>query len=335
MKNQNSLESIVAAAPMSTVAAAPMSTIAAALMSIALQFFCLCTIAEAQPKSFAYRTSSTQTFSTTLGVNCVPAYVLINKIANQGIFIVSAPTAELGKKMNLSPGTVLLTVDNYSMISAKAVDSWLSHRSKRGPISFTYATDNNGKALVQSGSVQADSASASAPPGSSSSSKSSSSAASHGIASRDVLSMPMGGSGGGGGIAPYLLTLINGSRVAGGLSQLQSDSSLARYAQSYADYLAANASKYDVKDPNNNPHQDLNGRGALERAQQAGITNFANENIGRNVGNLGIAGVKVLHQQMMDSPGHRPAIMDSEAHLVGIGAAYAGNRLFLVEEFGK
>jgi|LakMenEpi03Aug12_release.lakeMendotaPanAssembly.Ray.scaffolds.fasta_scaffold224106_1 uncharacterized protein YkwD len=322
-----------------------------ALILMAMHFSSLCAPTQAQPKSFAYRTSSIQAFSSTLGVNCVPAYVLINKVANQGIFIVSAPTAELGKKMNLSPGTVLLTVDNYSMISAKAVDSWLSHRSKRGPISFTFATDNNGKAVVQSGSVQGDLASSSAYGSSSSgnysgnsssgnhSSGSSSSPGAPGsggrVSVRDVLSIPMGGGdGGAGGYGSYLISLINNSRAAGGLTPLQSDPSLTRFAQSYADYLAANARKYDVKDLNNNPHQDLNGRGPFERAQQAGITNFANENIGRNIGNIGIAGVKVLHDQMMDSPTHRPAIMNSEAHLVGVGSAYAGNRLFLVEEFG-
>lgn len=278
----------------------------------------------AQPKSFAYRTSSTQAYSNTLGVNCVPAYVMLNKVAHQGIFITSAPTADLGRKMNLSPGMVLLTVDNYSMISAKAVDSWLSHRSKPGPINFTYATDNNGQAQVQAGSV----------PGPSATTASASSASigqSAPITSRNVLSMPSAG----GDPSSLLLGLVNKSRAQGGLAALTPDPSLTRYAQSYADYLAANASKYDVRDPNNNPHQDLNGRLALERAQQAGISNFQNENIGRNVGNSGLAGVKVLHEQMMASGEHRPAIMDGDAHVIGIGWRYAGNRLFLVEEFGR
>ena len=283
----------------------------------------------AQTKSFAYRTSNAQAFSNTLGVNCVPAYVMLNKVANQGIFITSAPTGDLGKKMNLSPGMVLLTVDNYSMISARAVDSWLSHRAKRGPITFTYATDNNGSPQVQSGSVQAEVATARS--ASSGSTAGASSGSASPIASRNVLSIPSAG----GSVSSLMLSLLNKSRAAGGLGPLQADPVLSRFAQSYADYLAANAGKYDVRDANNNPHQDLNGRGAIERAQQAGISNFLNENIGRNVGNSGLAGIKILHEQMMDSPGHRPAIMDADAHLVGIGATYAGNRLFLVEEFGR
>lgn len=284
----------------------------------------------AQTKSFAYRTSNAQAFSNALGVNCVPAYVMLNKVANQGIFITSAPTGDIGKKMNLSPGMVLLTIDNYSMISAKAVDSWLSHRAKRGPITFTYATDNNGSPQVQSGSVQAEVATASTASSGSAGSTSSASA-NRPIANRNVLSIPSAG----GSVSSLMLSLLNSSRAGGGLGPLQADPVLSRFAQSYADYLAANASKYDVRDSNNNPHQDLMGRGAIERAQQAGISNFLNENIGRNVGNSGMAGIKILHQQMMDSPGHRPAIMDAEAHLVGIGSTYAGNRLFLVEEFGR
>ncbi len=293
---------------------------AALIFAVALIAATQATRTAAQAKSFAYRTSGAQTFSNTLGITCVPAYVLLNKVANQGIFVVSAPTTELGKRMNLVPGTVLLTVDNYSMISAKAADNWLAHRSKKGQIAFTVAVDNNGQARVQTGSVQPDS--------------STPVAASAGTSLGDPharRSVTLTG----GSAKPYLLTLLNKSRATGGLAPLQSDAVLAQYAQSYADYLANNASKYDVRDLNNNPHQDLNGRNQLERAQQAGITNFQSENIGRNVGGLGLLGVKILHDQMMDSAQHRPAIMDSEAHLVGIGATLSGDRLFLVEEFGR
>ncbi|MBI2811712.1 MAG: hypothetical protein HYX67_12920 [Candidatus Melainabacteria bacterium] len=303
---------------------------AAFILAIALIATTQATKTTAQAKSFAYRTSSAQTFSNTLGITCVPAYVLLNKVANQGIFVVSAPTTELGRRMNLVPGTVLLTVDNYSMVSAKAVDSWLAHRSKKGPISFTVAVDNNGQARVQTGSVQPDSSTAVATSAGSTSAGTTSAGASSGDphAPRSVTLTS-------GSAKPYLLTLLNKSRATGGLAPLQSDATLAQYAQTYASYLANNASKYDVRDPNNNPHQDLNGRGAVERAQQAGITNFQNENIGRNVGGLGLLGIKILHDQMMESAGHRPAIMDSEAHLVGIGASQAGDRLFLVEVFGR
>jgi uncharacterized protein YkwD len=298
----------------------------------ALTFFALslATDTTAQSKSFAYRTSSAQTFSSSLGIACVPAYVLLNKVAHQGIFVVSAPTTELGKKMNLAPGTVLLTVDNYSMISAKAADSWISHRSKRGPISFTVAIDNNGQAQVQTGSVQADPATAVA----TASASANSSTNSHG--SRSAVSAPVVS----GSIAAFTITLLNKSRVAGGLAPLERDATLSQFAQSYAEYLANNASKYDVRSDSNNPHQDLNGRNQIERAQQAGLTNWQNENIGRNVGgpNIGgvpMAGVNVLHNQMMASAGHRPAIMDAEAHSVGVGSARIGDRFFLVEEFGR
>ncbi len=284
----------------------------------------------AQAKSFAYRTSSAQTFSNTLGISCVPAYVLLNKVANQGIFVVTAPTTELGKKMNLVPGTVLLTVDNYSMISAKAVDSWLAHRSKKGPIAFTVAVDNNGQARVKAGSVQAD-ANAPIAAGATSNGATSTGASSTSGSAQASRSITLTS----GSAKPTLLAMLNKSRATGSLAPLQSDATLGQYAQTYAEYLANHASKYDVRDPNNNPHQDLNGRNQLERAQQAGITNFLNENIGRNIGGLGLLGIKVLHDQMMESSQHRPAIMDPEAHLVGIGAMQAGDRLFLVEVFGR
>jgi uncharacterized protein YkwD len=294
----------------------------------------------AQSKSFAYRTSSAQSFSSTLGASVVPAYVLVGKVPHQGIFIVSAPTADAGRKMNLSPGVVLLTIDNYSMISAQAVDNWLSHRSKRGPITFTYATDNDGQPQMHTGSAQVDIASAGSSGGTSSGTSSgTTSGTTLGSASgasrspsqnRNPASMPAGGSS-----SSVMLALLNKSRAEGGLSPLALDATLSRFAQSYADYLGSNATKYDVRDAKNNPHADLNGRGPVERAQQAGISNFLNENIGRNIGNMGIYGVKVLHEQMMGSAGHRPAIMDPEAHLVGIGSTQVGNRLFLVEEFGR
>jgi uncharacterized protein YkwD len=301
---------------------------------IAFTFFALslATGTTAQSKSFAYRTSSAQTYSSSLGITCVPAYVLLNKVAHQGIFVVSAPTTELGKKMNLTPGMVLLTVDNYSMISATAADSWISHRSKRGPISFTVAVDNNGQAQVHAGSVQADSATAVAT--ASANSSSNSTLNSHG--SRSAVSAAVVS----GSIAVVTITLLNKSRVAGGLAPLEKDATLSQFAQSYAEYLANNASKYDVKDNSNNPHRDLNGRNQIERAQQAGITNWLNETIGRNVGgpNMGgvpMGGVNILHNQMMASPGHRSAIMDAEAHSVGVGSATIGDRFFLVEEFGR
>lgn len=286
-------------------------------------------LALAQTKSFAYRTSNNQTFSNTLGVNCVPAYVMQGKVAHQGLFITSLPTTDLGREMKLSPGMVLLTVDRYSMVSAKAADNWLAHRSRSSPISFTYATDSNGVASVQSGSVTAGGASG----GLSASGAATTATKTTGVVTtRNVLPSS---SISGGAVPQVMLGLLNDSRQGGGLSALQSDSRLSQYAQTYADYLAAHADKYDVRDPNNNPHQNLTGQDQFERARQAGIENFLSENIGRNVGTLGFGGVKILHNQMMSSPGHRPAIMDAEAHKVGVGAAQAGNRIFLVEVFGR
>lgn len=209
------------------------------------------------------------------------------------------------------------------MASSKAVDSWLSHRSKKGPIAFTVAVDNGGQARVQAGSVQADGGTIAAGTASTGTTSPANSQAPRSI-------MLMSGSA-----KPTLLVLVNKSRVAGGLAPLQMDATLGQYAQTYAEYLGNHASKYDVRDPSNNPHQDLNGRGAVERAQQAGIANFLNENIGRNVGGMGLLGVKILHEQMMDSPAHRPAIMDPEARLIGIGAMTWNDRLFLVEVFGR
>jgi len=228
--------------------------------------------------------------------------------------------------MNLTPGMVLLTVDNYSMISAQVVDNWLAHRSKQGPISFTVAIDNNGQAQVKSGSVQPDPSTAAT---AATTSANASAAHTRGSRADSIPAMTRAN------VAAFILQAVNKSRAEGGLAPLQSDPTLGQFAQSYADYLATNASKYDVRDPNNNPHQDLNGRNQVERAQQAGITNWQNENIGRNVGGFGMVGVSIMHNQMMESASHRPAIMDPEAHFLGVGATRVGDRLFLVEEFGR
>ncbi|MGH9548479.1 MAG: CAP domain-containing protein, partial [Terriglobales bacterium] len=262
--------------------------------------------ARSEGNSFCYRTSNTKTFSRLLGIDTVPVYILINKVANRGIFILTVPTELLGQDMKLAPGMVLLTINSYAMTSGTDVDNCLRDRWRK-PFSYTYAINDHGKAKVLSGTVHQ------AQPVSPASSTLPSISESQGVR--------------------LMLQLINQSRAEDGLSPLSSDARLERLAGDYASYMAQNADKFDVRGKES-PHTDLMGRSPEQRAHATGISNFLNENISRSAWPMDEKLVRQMHDQMMHSEGHRAAIMNKDARLVGIGIDHSSDRSFLTEEFG-
>jgi len=255
--------------------------------------------------------------------------VIVNGARHPGIYITTEPTTDLGRSMKLSPGMVLLTIDGYSMIGSGVADGWIAHRGAK-LLPFTYALAAGGKPAIYSGQVQPETS------GPSNLSIMGPQPSSRGLTGTDgpvhpklVPQMTDGE------LSNYCISLINDSRKSGGLSPLQEDTALANFAHQYADYMAKNRDEFEVSS-SRNPHQDLNGRGPQERARQAGLNTFINENIGRSSRSLGdVVQVTNLHRQMMSgTDGHREAIMNPEARTVGIGIARGDNRLYLTEEFG-
>jgi len=271
-------------------------------------------------KDGVFRTGSAQTYSSRLGVNTVPTLVVIANAQHPGIYLTTSPVCELGQKMKLTSGMVLLTIDGYSMTSSKVADQWIDHRGNK-PIQYTYAISVDGKARILSGEVQTGAASAGAP-------SSPANALHAGVAARSAM-VPQAE------IVQYCLTLINQSRKSNGLEPVKEDASLGRCAQDYADYMAQNQKDYEVTNERS-PHTDLRGRSAPERAKLSGVTNFLNENIGRaSRGDRNDRLVlSTLNSQMLNSPGHREIMLDPQAHTVGIGIARLPNRFYLTEEFG-
>src|SRR5205807_1009996 len=99
-------------------------------------------------------------------------------------------------------------------------------------------------------------------------------------------------------------------------------------------YMAKNRDQYEATG-SRDPHLDLKGQDQYQRASQAGLGNFLNECIGRSTRERGDnVALGTLHQQMM-ADRHRMAILDPEAHLLGIGIARIPNRFYVTEVFGK
>ncbi len=272
-----------------------------------------------------YRISNETTYSNNLGVMTIPTLVIINNARHPGIYVTTTPKLELGQSMKLAPGTVLLTLDGYSITSSKMADGWLGHRSNK-PLTFTYAVAVDGKPKIFSGQVQ---------PSSSKIQPSSSSASPAGPSGRPA-GAPRSVATQEADLAFYCLSIINASRTSNGLGPLRDDGTLAKFATDYSNYMAKNAKEYEVTN-SRNPHMDLNGRSQLERAQEAGVTNFLNENIGRASRGLFTdqQTLSMLHREFMESAGHRMSILDPEAHFVGIGIARLPSRFYLTEAFGK
>lgn len=271
-------------------------------------------------KEFMFRASSAPaTYSTQLGVMALPVYVIINNARHQGLYINTAPSLQLGKDMGLHEGMVLLTLGGYSIYSTKAADDWVKQH-RQGKAQYTYVVMVGGKPTIRTGQSQV----------TATLKQSTYSAHSESSpASADELET-------------YSLALINESRRREGLSTLQQDSSLARLARQYAEYMAQHPREYDVFG-SRGPHIDLQGRSPADRAQEAGISYFQSENIGRGtrggIGESDRGTIRTVHMQMMAEPvgvpNHRSNIMDVQAHRVGIGVARTSGRLYMAQEFGN
>ena len=272
-------------------------------------------------KQYLFLKSNTPSYSKQLGVVTVPVYVIINNARHDGIYVKTAPSLETGNKMGLREGMVVLTMGGYSIASSEAADTCIMQRSNGGTMQFTYVALANGNPTIRSSQSEVVKTEAS-PKTYSSRSTSSQSA---------------------GDLETISFSLVNESRKSDGQNELQNDSSLAKLARRYAEYMAQHPEPYDVLKSRRSPHDDLQGRTAADRANEAGISYFHSENIGRAVLNSFNSGanysVRTIHQQMMAEPpgmhNHRGNILDPQAHKLGVGVCISGDRLYMAQEFGQ
>jgi uncharacterized protein YkwD len=114
-----------------------------------------------------------------------------------------------------------------------------------------------------------------------------------------------------------VINAMNGDRTANGLGQLCASAQLNGYAQSWANWMAANQSL---------THQDLG-------AVLAG-TSFNNvaENILSGPGGMSSGQMEAA---WMASPGHRENILNGAYTAAGVGIAYSSDgRVWVAVEFG-
>src|SRR6185436_4480751 len=136
-------------------------------------------------------------------------------------------------------------------------------------------------------------------------------------------------------LSSYLVSLINQSRQSEGAGPVGYDTTLARYAQSYSDYMNQHAESY-APTVARSPHTDREGRGPTERTKAFGLSGTILENIGRATRGP-FAGdkmiVKDLHDMMMAEPkgqtNHRSTIMDPKCRAVGIGITRSSGMFYL------
>lgn len=106
--------------------------------------------------------------------------------------------------------------------------------------------------------------------------------------------------------------LVNAERDAAGVAPLVLDQALIDKAQGWAETLAASG--------------DLR-HSSLTQGVPDGWRTLAE--------NVGVAsGPDEAHALLMASSGHRANIVDGRSNRVGVGAAWAGGRLYVVQVFG-
>ncbi len=287
--------------------------------------------AGAADKTFISRAGGPSSYSAQLGVQATAVYVLVGGGRLRGLYIESKPRTDLGKLLNLSPGMVLLSVDGYSMSSTTVADQWIAKRPKI-TLQYKYVIMSGGKPTIQEAQKEVSQLA--------SSSQAGSSAQGQGIGPVHHILRRAGRAESAAELESLIITLVNQSRTKEGLPALKNDAGLAGGAKKYAQYMAQWEKDYDVFG-NRSVHQDLQGRLPHERAQQAGISNFLSENIGRGT-REGVADsdiIRTVHAQMMaEAPGqggHRENLMDAQAASIGVGVCCTQGRLFFVEWFGK
>ncbi|GIU88463.1 MAG: hypothetical protein KatS3mg009_2978 [Acidimicrobiia bacterium] len=121
-------------------------------------------------------------------------------------------------------------------------------------------------------------------------------------------------------VAADLFERVNAERRARGLRPLAWDAGLAELARAWARHLAATGTLR---------HQDLGA--LLGDPRLLGRFRAASENLYAGTG--GSADSGSAHGALMASDGHRQAMLVPELQYAGIGAACAGDRLVVVEDF--
>lgn len=268
-------------------------------------------------QSGIYRMSNQQVYSSVLGVMTCSALVISENRRMPGIFVSSKPSVELGKTMGLIPGMVLLTFDGYGMPDLPAAERWLRQRSQK-PLLFTYAVKMGSAVKILSSQCNF----------------------SKPAEEKTTFTVQSGGPQvSDAELERECVDLINKSRRSEGLPAVQVDSSLARLAKNYTNYMETHAPDYEPTVARS-PHVDLQGRGPGERAQAAGISRQVLENIGRasrGMFSTDKGTLNELHRQMMAEPvgqmNHRSTIMDPKATSIGVGITRSSNRFYLAEEF--
>lgn len=267
-------------------------------------------------KSWIHRTAETPLISDLLGSGTLSVAVVINEKRMPGLYI-TTPTIGLAKDMGLTRGSVLLTIDGYSVSSAPVLDAWLQKRPDT-PLKYTYAVLEDGVPKIHGGEIaykRQHPAFTELKP-----------AAPTQNYSIDELEN-------------YGVTLINESRRAERKKELKVDPKLSRLARAYAEYMLAHSDQYGYP-LRRNPHIDLEGRFPFQRAFAAGILMEVHENLGMET-RTGLNDAQLVlkqHKMMMSEPegqhNHRSILMADEADLVGVGVSRDQTQLYLVEEFG-
>ncbi|MFE9255902.1 CAP domain-containing protein [Streptomyces sp. NPDC006879] len=117
-----------------------------------------------------------------------------------------------------------------------------------------------------------------------------------------------------------VLALVNQERAAAGCRPLTMDPALAELAGAYSKDMAIRGF-FD--------HTDPDGRSPWDRAEAAGISGMAAENIAR-----GQADARAVMTAWMNSPGHRANILNCEYRTLGVGAYLADGGPWWTQNFG-
>ncbi len=110
-----------------------------------------------------------------------------------------------------------------------------------------------------------------------------------------------------------ILELVNRDRAAAGLPALAADDGLRAGAREWSDAMAAAGEL---------SHDDLVLPGGARTAGE----NVAMRTSGSDVGAL-------LHQQFMDSPGHRANVLSDDFSLIGIGVTTTRDATWVTQRF--
>lgn len=116
-----------------------------------------------------------------------------------------------------------------------------------------------------------------------------------------------------------LVERINQSREGQGLPRLEWSSKLAEAARAHSQEMAKRGQL---------THRLPDEPELRQRVAATGLRfDFAAENVGRS------SDVASVHQEFLNSPGHRANILDPRANAVGVGAVRAGDDLYVTENF--